>query len=444
MSSAWFFKSVMRMLPFGATIASLMLLGVLAAPSLATERAQPFVIRNVRLFDGHRVFEHRSVLVGGGVIRAIGGPDMPSKGAQVIDGKEKTLLPGIIDTHVHVPHVDTRNALIQSARFGVTTDLDMFTGQETLKTIKQIEKEDAPGMADLRSAGVGASATGGHPSDLGGGFPTIDSPEQAEAFIAGRVAEGSDYIKLVLEDNSAWQRLAKPIPTLSPATVRAVVAAAHRHGKLAVAHISTESEARQAINAGVDGLAHLFVGERASPDFGRFAAKHHVFVIPTLTVQYSSCGRSDGTVLASDPRVVSQSFPSLIGNLKWHRGRSPVSCEATDEAIKELRDAHVPILVGTDAPVPGSTYGASTLDEMALVVADGLTPVEALIAGTSAPAKAFHLNDRGEIRVGKRADLVLIDGDPTRYIDSVKNISGVWKRGLAVPRVTESPAKPAV
>jgi imidazolonepropionase-like amidohydrolase len=414
----------------------------LSAASAPPDKPQRLLIRDVRLFDGHRVFEHRSVLVADGVIRAIGGPNMQSNRAQVVDGRGKTLLPGIIDAHVHVPVVDTRNALIQSARFGVTTDLDMFTGEETLKTIKQIEKEDAPGMADMRSAGVGASATGGHPSDMGGGFPTIDSPAQAEAFVAARVAEGSDYIKLILEDDSEWHIPGKTIPTLSPATVRAVIAAAHRHGKLAVAHVSTEANARLAINAGVDGLAHLFVGERASPDFGRFAAQHHIFVIATLTVQYSSCGRSDGTVLATDPRVKSQSFPSLIRNLSFYRFKSPISCEATDEAIKELRDAHVPILVGTDAPVPGSTYGASTLDEMALLVADGLTPVEALVAGTSAPAKAFHLNDRGEIKVGNRADLVLVEGDPTRYIDAVKNISAVWKRGIPVSRLTAAAKKP--
>jgi imidazolonepropionase-like amidohydrolase len=71
---------------------------------------------------------------------------------------------------------------------------------------------------------------------------------------------------------------------------------------------------------------------------------------------------------------------------------------------------------------------------MALLVGDGLTPVEALIAGTSAPARAFRLNDRGEIRVGKRADLLLVDGDPTRNIDAVKNISAVWKRGALISR----------
>jgi imidazolonepropionase-like amidohydrolase len=440
MPIATFLRPVTKFLPFIGLIGSL---APLSAASAAADQAQPLLIRDVRMFDGHRVFEHRSVLVAGGIIRAIGGPDMPSRGAQVVDGKGKTLLPGIIDAHVHVPHVDTRNALIQSARLGVTTDLDMFTDQKTLKTIKQIEKEDAPGMADLRSAGVGATATGGHPTQMGGpSIPTIDSPNEAETFIAARVAEGSDYIKLILEDGSEYPG-AKRLPTLNAATFRAVVAAAHRHGKLAVVHVFTEANARLAINAGVDGLVHLFLGAHASPDFGRLAASHHIFVVPTLNIEYLQCGKSNGAALAADLRLMSQTFPDYVRSLKMPHRQSPVSCDGTDQAIEELHAAHVPLLTGTDAPVPGGTYGASTLDEMALLVADGLTPVEALIAGTSAPAKAFHLNDRGEIRVGKRADLVLVDGDPTRNIDDVKNIDAVWKRGIPVQRMTAALTKPA-
>jgi imidazolonepropionase-like amidohydrolase len=140
---------------------------------------------------------------------------------------------------------------------------------------------------------------------------------------------------------------------------------------------------------------------------------------------------------------MSQTFPEWVSNLKMPHRKSPVSCDGTDEAIRELHAAGVPILTGTDAPVPGGTYGASTLDEMALLATDGLSPTEALIAGTSAAAKAFHLNDRGEIKVGKRADLVLVDGDPTRNIDDVKNIDAVWKLGIPVQRLAPAPTKPA-
>jgi imidazolonepropionase-like amidohydrolase len=415
----------------------------LLSPALAAaEHAEPFLVRDVRLFDGHRVTEHRSVLVAGGVIRAIGGPDIRPRGARVIDGAGKTLLPGIIDAHVHVPHVNTEDSLKQSARLGVTTDIDMFTDQPTLKVIKRIERADAAGMADVRTAGVGVSAPGGEATLMEASVPTVSSPSDVDAFVAARVREGSDFIKIILEDNSEFGGAAKPMPNISEATLRAAIKAAHRHGKRVFVHVQTEHYARMAINAGADGLAHLFVGSTVSPDFGRYAAAHHAVVIPTLTTEYLRCGRSNGAAVASDKRLMPQTFPAFTAMLSQPQGTSGLSCDGTDRAVKELRDAGVPILAGTDSPVPGSTYGASTLDELALLVKAGLSPVQALIAGTSAPAKAFGLTDRGEIEEGKRADLVLVNGNPTRNIDSVKNIDAVWKKGIRIRRVGETAGDP--
>jgi imidazolonepropionase-like amidohydrolase len=421
---------------------SLLMAAAVATPSLTAPQA--FVVRDVRLFDGHRTREHRSVLVRNGVITAIGGPGMAAQDATVVSGVGRTLLPGIIDAHVHVSQNAPEKTLQQAARLGVTTVLDMFTGVDALKRFKAIEASDPPGMADLRSAGVGASAPNGHPSrmDPDHPFPTLEAPDQAQAFVDARIAEGSDYIKVIADDGSQVPNAKTLVPALSPETIRAVVAAAHRRGKLVVAHVQTEAWARTAIDAGVDGLAHLIVGEAVSPDFGRFVAAHHVFVTPTLAVEYVQCGRSNGAALQTDPRLMPQTFPEFTSMLKasWNTGES---CKATDQALKALHAAHVPILVGTDAPVPGSTYGASTLDEMALLVGDGLTPTEALVAGTSAVAKAFRLDDRGEIGVGKRADLLLVRGDPTRHIDAVKDIVGVWKRGAPIPRAGAAEAIPA-
>jgi imidazolonepropionase-like amidohydrolase len=109
-------------------------------------------------------------------------------------------------------------------------------------------------------------------------------------------------------------------------------------------------------------------------------------------------------------------------------------CNGTDQAIRLLVQAHVPLLVGTDAPVPGTTYGASVHGEMALLVRDGLTPLQALAAATSVPARCFHLEDRGWIRPGMRADMVLVEGDPTSDIVATRNIFAVWKRGVRVQR----------
>ena len=101
---------------------------------------------------------------------------------------------------------------------------------------------------------------------------------------------------------------------------------------------------------------------------------------------------------------------------------------------RQLISAHVPVVAGTDAPLAGGTHGASLHAELELLVNAGMTPLKALAAATSAPAQAFGLHDRGRMSPGLRADLVLVDGDPTIDIRATRAIAGVWKRGVAVDR----------
>jgi imidazolonepropionase-like amidohydrolase len=330
------------------------------------------------------------------------------------------------------------DAARQALGFGVTTQLDMFNSGDRLKKIKQMEAEDRPDLADVRTAGVGATVPGGHPTQMGGGpIPTLTKPEEAEAWVDARIAEGSDYIKIIHDDASTWNFWTKgPIPMLDNATMRAVVEAAHKRGKLTVVHVLSELQARDAIEAGANGLAHIFDGEPSSPDFGQFAASHHVFVIPTLSTIYGDCGKSEGPNLLADP------FIGPFIHEAWRRGleipkTDPSKnqfCRSTDDAIHQLVTAHVPILVGTDSPIPGTTYGAAVHSELKLLVADGLTPVQALAGATSIPARIFHLSDRGRIREGLRADLVLVQGDPTTNILATRQIVAVWKKGVPVDR----------
>ena len=104
-----------------------------------------------------------------------------------------------------------------------------------------------------------------------------------------------------------------------------------------------------------------------------------------------------------------------------------ISCQGADEAVRQLKAEHVPMLAGTDAANPGTAQGASMHGEMELLVRAGLTPVEALRAATASPAAAFHLDDRGQVAPGKRADLVLVNGDPTADIRHTRAIVAVWK-----------------
>jgi imidazolonepropionase-like amidohydrolase len=252
--------------------------------------------------------------------------------------------------------------------------------------------------------------------------------------VDARIAEGSDYIKIIHDDGSTWTWTTKRVPMLDNATMRALVDAAHQRGKLAVVHALSEQQARDAIEAGADGLAHIFSGDTVGADFGQFAAVHHVFVIPTLSTIYLDCGKSEGPAILADPHLspyIAPEWSRLLGMAKPDASKNHY-CKGTDEAIHQLVRERVPLLVGTDAPVPGTTYGASVHGELALLVGDGLTPVQALAAATSVPARTFRLSDRGQIKPGMRADLVLVQGDPTRNILDTRNIIAVWKRGVRV------------
>ena len=203
----------------------------------ASAQTVPVAITNVRVFDGTRVIPKGTVILQDGRIAAVGENVFPPKGANVIDGAGQTLLPGFIDGHTHA----WGDALERALVFGVTTELDMFTDPGFAKQMRDEQaKSGAPGRADLYSAGILATAPGGHGTEYGMTIPTLTKPEEAQAWVDARVAEGSDYIKIVIEDGSPYGR---KIPTLDQATVAALVAAAHKRGKLAVVHVSTEDGA---------------------------------------------------------------------------------------------------------------------------------------------------------------------------------------------------------
>lgn len=408
------------------------LLLVLAIALSAT--AQPVVIRNVRVFDGTRVIPNATVAFDDGLIVS-GVPE----NARIIDGTGKTLLPGLIDAHTHV----FGTALERALRFGVTTELDMFT---SVGTLRQQKAEQAAGnvatRADIFSAGTLVTVAGGHGAEYFP-IPTFTSGDDAQGFIDARIAEGSDYIKLVYEHGRPF---GLKFSSLTKEDLRALIAAAHKRGKLAVVHISTLEGARLAIDAGADGLVHLFGETAPDAELGKYIAEHRAFVVPTLTVIESTTGKQSGASLAEDARLKPFLNAEEVRGLRSSfppRAESTIRIEHAYATVRQLKAAGARILAGTDAPNPGTTHGASMHRELELLVQAGLTPVEALTAATSAPAAAFSLKDRGRIAPGLRADLLLVDGDPTRDITATRAIATVWKGGVALERRPEAAPKAA-
>lgn len=352
---------------------------------------EPVAITGVRVFDGQGLSEPRTVVITGGAI----GTD--ASGAETVDADGGVLLPGLIDTHVHLSGQETLRKLCS---YGVTTGLDMATWPvRRLATLRGVA-----GVADVRSAGTPAIGPGGLHSRI----PTmpadavVTGPDQAESFVAARLAEGSDYLKIIADPGEGGP---------DQQTVTALARAAHARGLRVVVHAVSQDAVVMALDAGADVITHVPLGPPLDPPVVARIADSGCTVVPTLTMMEgiaAATGRADGFTGA-------------------HR------------SVGLLHQAGVRILAGTDTnDTEGVPFqpeaGASLHHELELLVDAGLSTVQALRAATILAARAFGLTDRGAVEPGLRADLVLIDGDPLADIRATRAVRRVWSGGTEYTR----------
>ena len=399
-----------------------------------------FVIAGARVFDGEQPMGVVDVEIAGGRIVSVGG-DRPGE-VELIDGSGATLLPGLIDAHTHTDEQSLRQALT----FGVTTELDMLSIPDRMIPLR-LQVQESMDLADVRSPSVGLTHPDGHPHQLRKGegdppWPTATRVEEVAAFVEERINEGADYLKVLVEDGHVFG--SDPLlPTLAPELVAATVREAHARNKMVLAHVMTVATAAAAIDAGVDGLTHLCFDRPHTDELIEKIVNAGVFVIPTLTVIASITGEPAGDTLAADPRVRDKLTPEWLESLAGAFAASPrENFGYALAALAALHRAGVDLLAGTDAAhlgAPGMAHGASLHDELRLLVRGGFTPIEALRAATSVPARRFGLDDRGWVRPGLRADLTLVTGDPTTTIGDTLSVQRVWRGGVEAA-LTPTPA----
>ncbi|GAA5076851.1 imidazolonepropionase-like amidohydrolase [Thermocatellispora tengchongensis] len=350
--------------------------------------ATAFALVNVRVFDGRHLTEPTTVEVENGLITR----DAP--GAERIDAHGAVLLPGLIDAHVHLHGPESLDAL---ARYGVTTALDMAAWPPELPA----SLRGAKGTTDIMSAGIPAIGPAGPHARMAAMTPlaVVTDAGEAEQWVADRIAEGSEYIKIVMEAPGGGG--------LEAGVAKALVEAAHARGKQVVAHASSAGAYTMAVDSGADFITHCPIGPPADPaDVERIRAEGRV-TIPTL--------------------IMMEGVARSVGH--------PEGFAGSMATVSALHAAGVPILAGTDAnDEPGAPFpvrhGRSMHEELRLLVEAGLSPAEALRSATSLPARHFSLTDRGVIAPGKRADLLLIDGDPLADITATERVLRVWCAGI--------------
>ncbi|WP_285008587.1 amidohydrolase family protein [Pedobacter faecalis] len=416
---------------------------------------------NAKVFNGTELLGAQPVVFSENGIISVGA-EIPED-AEIVDGSGCTLVPGLIDAHTHTSVDSLRYAL----SFGVTTELEMMGGFTSTGRAAQLA--NITDIADVRSAGMGLTAPGGHPDELipkGEGIPDFVLKEmekmseaEREAFIAAhekqhqeeqegpdvttlegavqfvrrQVGSGADYFKVMIEEGTVMN--APGLPLIEEKVMAAAVDEAHRLGKIAIAHVLTAEAASTAVRIGIDGLAHLYIDRPdCTPDLVKAIAANNIFLTPCLVLNASIVGQT-ACDIAKDARVATKL------DEKW--AKTMCSCfhtfpqgnlQDSFDNLMELHRAGVDILVGTDVSVPvphlgGLAHGASVHHELQLLVQAGFTPTEALRAATSVTARRFSLTDRGEISEGKRADLILVEGNPTENISDTLSLKHIWKAG---------------
>ncbi|MEM6641462.1 MAG: amidohydrolase family protein [Bacteroidota bacterium] len=367
--------------------------------SLVTLEAQDLLITNVRVFDGQGVHQDTVLRIQGGRFISSSDVDVSElEGAVVIDAAGKTVLPGLINSHVHAW---SKSQLKLALKAGVFALLDMHAPEASAARMRNAGLNET--YAKYYSAGYAATAYRGHGTQFGYPVPVLGDSLPPEDFVAKRKLSGSDYIKIIYEPSRA---------TLSLSQIDRLIKSAHKHDLLAVAHISNLKNALELAELKVDALVHVWDDQMISNSQLSLIKESGLFVVPTLAVH---------------EQVKKYYSENEIEN-------NMLEIDSICENVSRLYAAGVPILAGTDPPNLGINYGSSIYRELELLVASGLSELDALKSATSNPATYFDLKGLGRLAPGEEANFILVAGDPTTNISDIRNIESIWIQGKNIKK----------
>ncbi|MCD7098467.1 amidohydrolase family protein [Stenotrophomonas sp. MMGLT7] len=436
-----------------------LLLATLGLATAFTATAETVALRHVRVIDGQggTPVANATVLIEDGTIAAVGPDadvDVPA-GARQIDLRGRSVLPGLISDHSHLGMTDGTGAgpqnytranierqLRQFQRYGVTTVTSLGMNGPLFQSLRaQAHAGTLPG-ADVFGADRGIGVPDGAPP-MNVGPDQLYRPattEEARAAVRDMATRKPDLVKVWVDDfNHTLEH------KMTPEIYGAVIDESHRLGLRVAAHVYYLDDAKKLVAAGADVLAH---GVRDAPvDDELIAAMKAAgtWYVSTLDLDEAFFIYAEQPAWMKSPFFRAALQPQLAAEFDDAAWRSKTLSDPaklktwqgalkTNQAnLKRMVDAGVKVGFGTDSgATPLRIPGFAEHRELQLAVQAGLTPLQAIRMATHDAAALLGLDDRGVIAAGKRADLIVVAGDPSRDIADSQRIEAVWQRGQPV------------
>ena len=394
--------------------------------SIAVEAQRPAaatVYEGARLIvgDGSAPISDSAFLVEDGKFAAVGrkGQLKAPAGAARVDLSGKTVMPAIVDAHKHL--AVTRDALVDQlqhlAYYGIGATMSL--GQDTGDVAYQVRSETIPNAARFRTAGRGITAP--EPGRTQAPFWVTSEAEVRKA-VDEMAAKKVDIVKFWVDDRD------HTVTKLSPELYRAGIEQAHKKGLRTIAHIYTLEDAKGTLRAGIDNFAHSVRDKDVDDEYlNLIKAKPNFIVDPNLPDRGVKVDRSwlrDSVTAAELQKLQADSKDNP-------QAQAFFGIQARN--LAKLNAAGVKIALGSDGGIPWAAH-----EEMADMVAAGMTPAQVLVAATRNAAELANLSDAGTVAARKSADFLVLDANPLDDITNTRRIAGVYLRGSKVDRAALS------
>lgn len=409
----------------GAAIVLFVLIKFLGRPK---NKKDSFIIKNVHVItgDGTEAVD-RNVYVSKGIIEDISAEPIVKKGVQIIDGEGKTLMPGLIDSHVHIQGMNSRSEE-DSDRFlaekipgifaegvfpyGVTTIKDMCAPRHFAYKLRDMLRKGKITGPELLIVGPNFTTPEGHPANtLGGDNPwmrkemaiEVSSGEDVTNGVAELKKAGVDFLKMTYQGGDyLYFGKAVPLKKLDRERMRQIISEGKKNGLNTTAHVFYKEDVRELLEAGIYGIEHGILDEAlsADDDILKLWKNSGARFVPTVNAM----------TYENDPNRLTNSIHNL----------------------KLIYDAGIPVAMGTDTMLEAGTE-ESVQRELEYYVEAGLTPMQAIVLATKNGAEHLGISDRkGLVKTGMEADLILLDKNPAEDISNIRLINRVFAKGKTV------------